>query len=96
MLNEIIVWFNFGLRYSFAYPGKALIFFSFAWRPFLMDYFLDGLLLPSWIGEPTRQRQFLLFSKENWPLMETQEEIRERKRRRDSIQKGIGEQSCER
>ena len=60
--------------------GKALVFCSFTWRPFLTDYSCHlalvnqkGKLVPS--GDTERD---------------------ERKRRRESIQKGIREQSCKR
>lgn len=80
-LNEIIVWFSVGLR-------QFRILLVRLWFSFPLP---EGL---SWWTTPA----VLLWwtKKANWPLMETQEEMKERKWRRESIQKGIREQSCKR
>lgn len=76
MLNEVIVRFASGLRYSFV---VLLVrpWFSF---PLLRELSLHGLCLSSWNGKPKWQKQFFLFSKENWPLIGRDERKEELKR----------------
>lgn len=74
MLNEVVVPFTFGLRYSFAFLARP--WFSFP----CSENFLGGPLLPS--------------TQENGRLRR-QEEVKERKRRKDLIHREIGGQSCE-
>lgn len=70
--------------------GEALVFLSLLGER-------SRMTPPTILGWPTTRAEVIpLFPEGNWPLMETTEEMKERKRRRDVIHKEIGEQSCER
>lgn len=75
MLNEVIVQFASGRRYSFVLSWWGLGFLSPCWGSCL-----HGLHPPSWNGQSKWQRQFFLFSKGNWPLIGRDERKEEKKR----------------
>lgn len=86
MLNELVVQLNhIRPEIQLHALGEALVFLSLLgehsrWTP------------PTILGWPTTRAEAIpLFPEENWPLMETQEEMKGRKRGRDVIHKASGE-----